>query len=210
MKSSIAVVLNVRNEEKNIKKTLDSIINQKLPPYRIIVINDGSTDNTKKSLSGFSNIELINMPVREESYLARKELAETINHGLSKLHDDERCNFVWLVGGDLLFPQDYTLKIIQRMKENSIVISSGVIEGEFSIEPRGGGRIVDWNFWKKIGMLYPVNFGWEGYLILKAQSLGYNTKSYSDIVIYTQRKTVTQRWPDDTVEKAQFSFPVNN
>ena len=27
---------------------------------------------------------------------------------------------------------------------------------------------------------------------------------------YTQRKTVTQRWPDDTVEKAQFAFPVNN
>ena len=27
---------------------------------------------------------------------------------------------------------------------------------------------------------------------------------------YTQRKTVTQRWPDDTVEKTQFSFPVNN
>jgi malonate-semialdehyde dehydrogenase (acetylating) / methylmalonate-semialdehyde dehydrogenase len=26
---------------------------------------------------------------------------------------------------------------------------------------------------------------------------------------YTQRKTVTQRWPDDTTEKAQFSFPIN-
>ncbi|MFT5131926.1 MAG: malonate-semialdehyde dehydrogenase (acetylating)/methylmalonate-semialdehyde dehydrogenase [Gammaproteobacteria bacterium] len=27
---------------------------------------------------------------------------------------------------------------------------------------------------------------------------------------YTQRKTITQRWPDDTIEKAQFSFPVNS
>jgi malonate-semialdehyde dehydrogenase (acetylating)/methylmalonate-semialdehyde dehydrogenase len=27
---------------------------------------------------------------------------------------------------------------------------------------------------------------------------------------YTQRKTVTQRWPDDTVEKAQFSFPTHD
>jgi len=27
---------------------------------------------------------------------------------------------------------------------------------------------------------------------------------------YTRRKTVTQRWPDDTVEKAQFSFPIND
>jgi len=27
---------------------------------------------------------------------------------------------------------------------------------------------------------------------------------------YTQRKTITQRWPDDTVEKSQFSFPVHD
>jgi malonate-semialdehyde dehydrogenase (acetylating)/methylmalonate-semialdehyde dehydrogenase len=30
------------------------------------------------------------------------------------------------------------------------------------------------------------------------------------IRFYTQRKTVTQRWPDDTVEKAQFSFPTHD
>ena len=27
---------------------------------------------------------------------------------------------------------------------------------------------------------------------------------------YTRRKTITQRWPDDTKEKAQFSFPTNH
>ena len=30
------------------------------------------------------------------------------------------------------------------------------------------------------------------------------------IRFYTQRKTVTQRWPDDTIEKAQFSFPTHD
>ena len=191
-KKSIAVVLNVRNEEKVIAKTLESILDQELPPYRIIVINDGSTDKTKQILSKFPMIELIDKPVRNESYLARKELADTINQGLSKLHNDDNCELVWLVGGDLIFPPEYTSKIIERMQNDSVVISSGVIEGEFSIEPRGGGRIVDWNFWKKIGMLYPINYGWEGYLLLKANSLGYNTISYQDLVITTQRKTGTQ------------------
>ena len=188
-KKSIAVILNARNEEKVIAKTLQSIINQKLPPYRIIVINDGSTDNTKEILSKFPTIEVIDRPVRKESYLARKELADTINQGLSRLHDDDNCEFVWLIGGDLIFPPEYTSEIIERMQNDSVVISSGVIEGEFSIEPRGGGRIVDWNFWKKIGMLYPVNYGWEGYLLLKANSLGYKTVSYPDLIITTQRKT---------------------
>ena len=188
----VAVVLNARNEEKGIAKTLQSILDQKLAPYRIIVINDGSTDDTKFFLSKFPTIELIDRPIRNESYLARKELADTINQGLTKLHNDNKCEFVWLVGGDLIFPPNYTLEIIRRMQKESIVISSGAIEGEFSIEPRGGGRIVDWNFWKKIGMLYPVNYGWEGYLILKANSLGYKTTSYPDLVITTQRKTGTK------------------
>ncbi|MFW9931021.1 MAG: glycosyltransferase, partial [Candidatus Thorarchaeota archaeon] len=158
----------------------------------IIVINDGSTDNTKKILSEFSTIEIIDRPVRNESYLARKELADTINQGLSKLHNDDKCEYVWLVGGDLIFPPEYTYELITRMQKDSVVICSGVIEGEFSIEPRGGGRIVDWEFWKKIGMLYPVNYGWEGYLLLKANSLGYKTASYPDLIITTQRKTGTK------------------
>ena len=189
--SKVAVVLNARNEEKVIAKTLQSILDQKLSPYRIIVINDGSTDNTKNILSKFPTIELIDRPIRNESYIARKELADTINQGLCKLHNDDICEYVWLVGGDVIFPPEYTFEIIKRMQDNSVVISSGVIEGEFSIEPRGGGRIVDWNFWKKIGMLYPVNYGWEGYLIWKAQSLGYKTKSYNDIYFTNQRKTGT-------------------
>jgi glycosyltransferase involved in cell wall biosynthesis len=190
-KKSIAVVLNARNEEKVIAKTLQSILGQKLPPYRIIVINDGSTDNTKQILSKFPTIELIDNPVRHESHLARKELAATINQGLTKLQNDDNCEFVWMVGGDLIFPPEYTKEIIKRMENDSVVISSGVIENEFSIEPRGGGRIVNCDFWKGIGMLYPVNYGWEGYLIWKAQSLGFKTKSYPDIHIKTQRKTGT-------------------
>jgi malonate-semialdehyde dehydrogenase (acetylating)/methylmalonate-semialdehyde dehydrogenase len=27
---------------------------------------------------------------------------------------------------------------------------------------------------------------------------------------YTRRKTITQRWPDDTQDKAQFSFPTSH
>ena len=190
--TKIAVVLTARNEEDNLEKTLQSILNQKLKPYRIIVINDGSTDNTKQVIAKFSTIELIDNPKRNESYLARKELAATINQGLYKLHDDKQCQYVLIVGGDLIFPSNYTQDIIKHMKEDQVVISSGSIRDEFSIEPLGGGRIVDWDFWKKIGMLYPINYGWEGYLLLKAQSLGYNTKSYPKIVITGQRKTGTR------------------
>ena len=54
-KKSIAVVLNARNEEKVIAKTLQSILDQKLSPYRIIVINDGSTEHKGNSIKISNN-----------------------------------------------------------------------------------------------------------------------------------------------------------
>ena len=46
MKELITVIINVYNGEKYIKKCLDSIINQTYKNLEILIINDGSTDNT--------------------------------------------------------------------------------------------------------------------------------------------------------------------
>ena len=189
-KTKVAVVLNARNEEKTITKALECVLNQDLLPYRIIVVNDGSTDKTEELASKFDLVEVINRPIRDESYLARKELAETVNVGLRRLHNDQTCEFVWLMGSDVLYPKDYLSKLINRMRKNTkIAISSGIVVNEFSIEPRGPGRVVKCDFWKKIGFVYPVNYGWEGYLVWKAQSMGFEAVGYPDIVSTTQRKT---------------------
>ena len=191
--AKVAVVLNARNEEKVLSKTISAILSQELLPYRIIVINDGSTDRTGEVAANFPKVEVINKEKRNESYLARKELAGVINEGLRKLHSDKNCEFVCMMGADLLLPKNYLSTIISRMKKDpKIAISSGKLEGEFSIEPRGGGRIVRCDFWRELGFLYPENYGWEGYLVLKAQSMGYEVRSYSDIVFQTQRKTGTK------------------
>jgi glycosyltransferase involved in cell wall biosynthesis len=186
----VAVVLIARNEEEIISKTIKHLLEQELLPYRIIVVNDGSTDRTGEVASQFSSVEVINRERREESFLAKKELAETVNVGLKKLHDDKKCEFVCIMGSDILFPKNYFSTIIRRMKLNpKIAIASGIIKNEFSIEPRGAGRVVRCDFWRKLGLVYPVNYGWEGYLILKAQSLGYEITSYSDLISISQRKT---------------------
>ena len=188
--TKVAVVLNARNEEKTITKALECVLNQDLLPYRIIVVNDGSTDKTEELASKFDLVEVINRPIRDERYLARKELAETVNVGLRRLHNDQTCEFVWLMGSYVLYPKDYLSKLINRMRKNTkIAISSGVVVNEFSIEPRGPGRVVRCDFWKKIGFVYPVNYGWEGYLVWKAQSMGFEAVGYTDIISPTQRKT---------------------
>ena len=62
----VSVIVPVYNTENYLKKCLDSLVNQTLKDIEIIVINDCSTDNSKKILEKYQekykNIKLINNP----------------------------------------------------------------------------------------------------------------------------------------------------
>ncbi|MFR4319285.1 MAG: glycosyltransferase family 2 protein [Eubacterium sp.] len=55
MNELISVVIPVYNAEKYIKRCLNSIMNQTYDNLQIVVVNDGSTDDTKKILEEYSN-----------------------------------------------------------------------------------------------------------------------------------------------------------
>ncbi|HLZ34127.1 MAG TPA: glycosyltransferase family A protein, partial [Nitrospira sp.] len=65
-----------RNEEKNIEKTIQSMINQTHLPLKWVIVNDGSTDSTativRRYLPTHGWIELIEMPVRRDRSFAAK------------------------------------------------------------------------------------------------------------------------------------------
>ena len=46
MMTRISVILPVFNGEKYIKKAIESVLDQSLADFELIVVNDGSTDNT--------------------------------------------------------------------------------------------------------------------------------------------------------------------
>ena len=62
----ISVILPVFNEEKYVKKAIDSVLNQTFEDFELIVVNDGSTDNTSSIISEFddSRIKVINQQNR--------------------------------------------------------------------------------------------------------------------------------------------------
>lgn len=186
----IAVVLIAKNEEKNIGQALDSLIAQDLKPYRIIVVNDGSTDNTETIVKSYSNIELINMKNTSKYEPAKKKLAEVINTGLHMLKNDFQCSFVMKTDADVILPKNYLSEIVKRMElDPKIAVCSGTIENEKSNIPRGAARVVRMDYWRKIGLEYPIKYGYEGYLIVKALTMGYTTKIFSDLVFQILRKT---------------------
>ena len=185
----VAVILNARNEERHLGKTLKFLQDQELKPYRIIVVNDGSTDKTGEIAKSYG-IEVVERKKREENFVARKELAETVNAGLAKLDNDTDCDYVLLMSAEIHLPKNYLTEIVKRMEDNSkLVVAAGVIRNEYTAVPRGPGRVVKYDFWKKLGLRYPVNYWYEGYLLWKAQSMGYEISSFDDIISDSDRKT---------------------
>ena len=187
---NVGVFIPARNEEKFISKTIEYLLNQEQKPYRIVVVNDGSTDETVKVVSQFSEVEIIDS---ERTNLDRNDVKTapiSLNTGLQKFSNDTKCSFVLRLDADHLLPQTYISTLVDRLKKNpNIVIASGVIEGEHSVVPRGSGRIVNTNFWKQIGFRYPLNYGWDTYILFKAKSLGFEFAVYQDVISHIQRKT---------------------
>ncbi|PJE64748.1 MAG: glycosyltransferase family 2 protein [Candidatus Ryanbacteria bacterium CG10_big_fil_rev_8_21_14_0_10_43_42] len=52
---SVSVIIPAWNEEVGIMKTIKSVLNTKYPKMELVVVNDGSTDNTHKTVTDFLN-----------------------------------------------------------------------------------------------------------------------------------------------------------
>ncbi|MCD6483726.1 MAG: glycosyltransferase family 2 protein [Candidatus Odinarchaeota archaeon] len=188
----VAVIIPARNEEKNLPHTLNALLSQTIKPDLIIVVDDGSKDKTAEIAKSFGCI-VVRRPDRKYRATGMPVLATVINSGLSKLKTlKSRVDYVVILGADHILPSRYLEKIITRMEENSdVVIASGIILGErmSCTDPRGSGRVIKFDFWNEIGLKYPVNYGWESYIIYKAKSLGYKVKVYQDIETTVLRPT---------------------
>ena len=55
----VSIVVPVYNAEKYIRECIDSIINQKYQNIELILVNDGSTDNSYDIINGFNDNRII-------------------------------------------------------------------------------------------------------------------------------------------------------
>ena len=84
----ISVIVPVFNTGKYIKKCLNSILSQKNVDYEIIVVNDGSTDNSDEIIKDY-----VNQHQEKVKYYTKQNggLSDARNYGITKASGDYLC-----------------------------------------------------------------------------------------------------------------------
>jgi glycosyltransferase involved in cell wall biosynthesis len=184
----VSAVVCARNEETRLGATLQSIVNQTVKPYEVIVVDDGSIDKTFNVASSF-NCRVIKLAFHKDSFVGRPELAIRFNIGLSKVSC--LADYVLIMGADSILPKHYIEFLLSQFYTNTnLKIASGCIPYEASDDnqPRGSGRLVDAVWWRQLnGLRYPVVWGWEVWLQYKASSLGYEVKCCKELMFNVSR-----------------------
>lgn len=85
----LSVVIPAYNCAKYIEDTIASVLNQTRTPYEIIVVNDGSTDNTAEVVSKYPTIRLINKINQGPSETRNRGILECTGNWVAFLDSDD-------------------------------------------------------------------------------------------------------------------------
>lgn len=109
-----------RNEAAYMRRTLDSVVSQTIPPARWIIVDDGSTDDTPLILQEYAQkhsfIEVISRPDRGHRAVG-PGVIEAFYHGLAQV-DLAAYPYLCKLDLDLDLPPRYFEILMRRMEDN--------------------------------------------------------------------------------------------
>jgi glycosyltransferase involved in cell wall biosynthesis len=182
-----------RNEESFIKKTLDSMVAQTLPPVRWVIVNDGSTDRTGEIADDYARryswIEVVHRPQHMDRNFAGK--VHAFNAGFERVQSLE-FEVVGCLDSDLSFDADYLEFLMQKFSENPKLgvagtpfIENGYDSAKDSFEGEnhvaGGCQLFRRKCWEDIGGYVPNRAGGIDWIaVTTARMKGWTTRSFQE------------------------------
>ncbi|MFX1518943.1 MAG: glycosyltransferase family 2 protein [Promethearchaeota archaeon] len=187
----IAVVIPAYNEEKNILNALKSLINQTIKPNAIVVVNDGSTDNTalvvrdfKKNHEDF-NVHLLNLK-RSTGYGVG--YSRNLFMGKEWLDGNSiQYDYLMVLDADQRLAPNYIKLCVDAFDDNVAIVGGRTHGTKFNpIQPRGAHRLLSKEFLGKFP--FPLTYATDSYHFYAALQNGYFVKVIKDAIAYEVRK----------------------
>lgn len=192
------VISPVRNEAGHIERVARAMAAQTLPPARWIVLDDGSTDGTRRLLEQLAPelpfLQIVSAPSEMTDVpdrLARAAAPRAFNRALATT-DPEEFTHVMKLDGDIELPPDYLEKLIARMHADRRL----GIAGGYLVEPvrhgwrrlpipathvHGALKCYTRGCFQAIGGVQE-RLGWDTIDETYARMRGYRTRSFEDLV----------------------------
>jgi glycosyltransferase involved in cell wall biosynthesis len=195
------IISPVRDEEANLARTIESVINQSVRPCEWMIVNDGSTDRTAAIADSYAlQHDWIRVCHRDNRGFRKAGggVVDAFNDGYRNLRAKD-WDFIVKLDGDLSFSPEYFQSCFQAFEaEEKLGIAGGtiynVINGQAipevcpAFHVRGATKIYRRACWDAIGGFWPAP-GWDTMDEVKAQMLGWATRTLSELQVLHHRPT---------------------
>jgi len=195
------------NEETNIEKTIESMINQTVLPQKWVIVNDGSTDNTAEIVKSYAKkyewIDILcRKPHADRNFAAK---VKCFNTGYKEIEKNE-YDIIGNLDADISFGPDYFEYILNKFQEFPelgvagtpfVEDSSQVYNYEYTnIEHVSGAcQVFRKECFIDIGGYLPVKAGGIDWIaVTTARMVGWMTRTFTDRVCYHHRKIGTAHY----------------
>lgn len=188
------LVTPARNEEKNIERTIQSMVCQTLLPLKWVIVNDGSTDSTasivRRYLATHAWIELVELPMRRDRSFAAK--VNSFNAGYERV---KHLNYdvIGNLDADLSFDEDYLEFLLGKFAEDPTLGVAGTIfkePGGYSTDADsfeghthvpGGCQLFRRKCFEDVGGYVPIKAGGIDWIaVTTARMRGWTTRSFRE------------------------------
>jgi glycosyltransferase involved in cell wall biosynthesis len=106
----ISIIIPAYNHEKFIAEAIESILNQTLQDFELIIIDDGSQDNTGRIAKKYAQ-----PPRIRYIYQKNQDAFNTINRGLN----EAKGEFLAILNSDDVYEKDRLEVLLKKQKENN-------------------------------------------------------------------------------------------
>ena len=112
--SKVSVIVPIYNSEKTINRCVESIINQTYKDIEILLINDGSIDNTLNILNDYANKDKRIVVINKKN----EGVSKTKNLGIKKA----KSEFIMFVDSDDYIDKEAIKKLVLLQKKDNLDI----------------------------------------------------------------------------------------
>ena len=221
------IIIPTHNEEENVLLCLESLRKQTFQDFSCVIVNDGSTDNTKIIVEHFienvrlsgveaSTFTLHNLPKSEHQPGAK--VVRTFNKGLEGISLNE-FDVICKFDADIIFPENYLEEVNEIYENNS---KAGMVSGLVYIQKSGNwefenlssknhvrGPVKSYSVqcFNDMNGLRPV-LGWDNIDVMLAQMHGWEVITIKDIWVKHLRPTAYKYKKQKAEKLGQYFYNI--